>query len=609
MNSNLVEQILSAVHVENPSDDYVRAIDIVSDVIINPNKYTEDEKIAVIPLETGCGKSSITNLSLAWLIKNDLPSAGTIILKERIEDCEDTVEQINRLCGREVAAPYHSGLFLTGVKYSFRYEMQYRRKLLKYPVLVMTHQGFIRRHRRLGDFLGWTDEKNIFDLSEANNPRNRNRLIVDEHPAMLKITRITKESLDIIESFAQDTSNSEMFEPIFQICAYIRSKCFVKPADLKNQYWDKCNVQITERLDEYFYDKRIADEFMNIYTALKIFCVNGGFVNFSSDSEFLNVTVGKHIDIFEENFNSIILDGTAKINSLYRHERFNIIDIPKIKTYSNTTINICKQLSGSRNELENHNDIIDAAIEYIRKTKPADEDGLTITLKSFEQDFIDKGVPPKVKVDHFGNITGTNKYMDIKYLYIIGVPYLTDNSYKIAYHTFSEDLDMKKDQGSVTVNGVRKLVDKDYNEVAASMIATELVQAINRVRCRQWKDGDTPDTSIFMLSRNEEIIDLIRECMDSVQTNYDFEFYERLSDSTQQKKHANAIDVVLSTISKRKILFSNDKVKKMDIFNSHELTQNLSDVTRAAIWKHPAIQQLEFDGKIKLYAHYIEFLQ
>jgi len=52
MNSKLVEQILSAVHVENPSDDYVRAIDIVSDVIINPNKYTEDEKIAVIPLES-----------------------------------------------------------------------------------------------------------------------------------------------------------------------------------------------------------------------------------------------------------------------------------------------------------------------------------------------------------------------------------------------------------------------------------------------------------------------------------------------------------------------------------------------------------------------------
>ena len=106
MNNNLVEQILVALNVENICDDYVKAIEIISDAIIHPKRHTHGNKVAVIPLNPGGGKSVITNISLAWLIKNDLHSAGTILLKERIADCEKTVAQ--RLNGsdfdwREVA--------------------------------------------------------------------------------------------------------------------------------------------------------------------------------------------------------------------------------------------------------------------------------------------------------------------------------------------------------------------------------------------------------------------------------------------------------------------------------------------------------------------------
>ena len=609
MKSNIVEQVLTALRVEGSCTGYAKTIGIISDAIIYPQKYTHDNMIAVVPLETGGGKSSITNISLAWLVNNDLSAAGTIVLKERIADCEDAVKQINQLCGKKVAAPYHSNLFMINGKYSHKYEIMYRRSLIKYPILIMTHQGFVRRHQRLGDYVQWTTEEDAYDLSMVSKIRSRTRLIVDEHPATLKLTQINNDSLNLIESFAQGTANRELFTPIFEICAYIRSHCFIKPADLHNQYWVRCGIKTTDKLDKYFYDRRTADEILDIYTALKILCTNGGFVNYCDDSNFLNVTVGKHVDIFDEIFNPIILDGTAKINNLYKHKRFNMVELPKIKTYNNTTINICKQLNGSKNELENHTEIISAALQYIEINKPPNEDGLIITLKEYEQDFISIGLPPRTVIDHFGNITGTNKYINCKYLYIVGVRYLPDNAYKIAYHTYSEDLDMNKEQKTITVNGVRKLIDQDYRETSASMVAAELVQAINRVRCRKWEKGDTLETCIFMLNKDPDVINLIQQCMEGVKITYDFEFFDNLPKHIQEKKPAQAIDVVLSIISNHGSLFTSNKVEKKKIFDMHDMTSRLSGKTKSVIWKHPAIQQLESDGRIKVHTRHIEFLK
>jgi hypothetical protein len=421
---------------------------------------------------------------------------------------------------------------------------------------------------------------------------------------------ITKDSLDDIETHVQRAANRELFAPIFQICTYIRGNCFVKPADLQNQYWDKCDVTMTETMEEFFYDKSSTSErILDIYTALKTFCTNGGFVNYSDESEFLNITVGKYIDIFDKIFNSIILDGTAKISSIYKSQRFNIVDVPAIKTYKNTNVTVCKQLNGSRYELNNHSEIFEAVVALIWSQKPTDEDALIITMKEYKEKLLAIGLPPRTSIDHFGNITGTNKYVDFKFLYIVGVPYFSDNTYKIAYHTYSGDTDMNKEQRSVVVNGTRKLMDSDYKETAASMMATEIIQAINRVRCRKWEKGDTLHTHIFMLNKDMDVMNLVESCMSGVKITYDKELYERLPDDIRQKKPVYALDAVLSILSEHKEHFSSNKVLKKEIFEVSDVTKNMSDRTKSGIWKKPAILQLESDRKIKLAGKYIEFLE
>ena len=492
----------------------------------------------------------------------------------------------------------------------FRFEAEYRKGLMKYPILVLTHQGFMRRHQRLNEYVQWTDE-DVAALSMASKVRNRTRLIVDEQPAELKMMKITEDSLNTIERHAQLTANYAMFEPIFEICKYIRSRCFTKPADLQTQYWHKCELKIPDNLDKYYYETRDAtDEILNIYTAIKVFCVNGGFVNFSENEEFKNITIGKHIDFFDDIFDAVILDGSAKINTVYKHERFNIINLPPIKTYDNVSIHICNQLSGSKRELKIYkDDIIETLINHILETKPSDDNALIITMKEFEQKFLNIGLPPNTMINHFGNITGSNKYADCKYLYIVGIQSWPDNAYKIAYHIYSGDLDMNKSQESITSNGVRKMTDNDYRETRTSLIATELIQAINRVRCRRWVDGDTLKTDIFMLAKDEEIINLIEESMPGVKITDGFDFYEKLSKETKKDKPMKGIDAVLMVLKYHEMLFPNvKKVKKKDVFNKHEITENIKSKAQAAIWKHPSLKQLISDRKIKLHNHYVEFL-
>ena len=167
---------------------------------------------------------------------------------------------------------------------------------------------------------------------------------------------------------------------------------------------------------------------------------------------------------------------------------------------------------------------------------------------------------------------------------------------------------MNKEQRSVVINGARKLMDSDYRETADSIIAAELIQAINRVRCRKWEKGDTLHTHIFMLNKDLDVLNLIETSMGGVKITYDKEFYEMLPDEVREKKPVRALDAVLSILSDHKNLFDSNKVSKKKIFESHGVTINLSDVTKAGIWKKPAILQLVSDGKIKLTRKHIEFL-
>jgi len=590
------------------TEDYRKAINITSDIIINPKRFKQDGKINVIPLETGGGKSSITNLSLVWLAENDFDNAGTIILKERTEDCDNAVKQINNLFGKETAMPYHAKLFEVNGKYSYKKESRYREMLFKYPILIMTCEGFKNRHKKLGDFVYWTSDKTAVGMYTAGKSNTRTRLIIDEQPNPAALYQITPKTLMDIENFVQVEGSKSLFNPISNICEYIRRSCFLRPSTGEHQYWDICDCPISKELNEYFESKRKRDDIYDIFVALKLFCLNGGIVSYNDNERYKSVTVGKYIDIFDNFFDTIILDGTARINSIYDNDNFNIINIPKIKTYSNTKLHICKQLSGSRSELLSNKEIVTAALNYACKIVPKNEKCLIVTLKSVKEEFENIGCSNNIIIDHFGNITGTNKYRDYKYLFMIGIPFLPDSAYKLIYHIYHSNNDKTKPQGVTVSNGVRKLSDPDYNKTQKSILAVEIVQAINRGVCRNWNNGDTFEAFIFMLNKDEEVISLIQECMTDIEIVYNDEFYTMLPEIVKEKKPILAVDAVLSTINNHKKFFPGGKASKKEIFTASPFTEECSKGTITAVWKHPAVKDLEQSGKIKIHTKFIEFL-
>lgn len=588
------------------SEDYKEAIKTTVETIIDSSEYRKQGKIAVIPLETGGGKSSITNLTLAWIVKNDYVNSGTIILKERIEDCDATVKDINQIAGKKVAIAYHSGKYEDkNPKRRGALESELKKSLMNYPVLVMTHEGFKHRRICLIEYIYWKHGAKKED-KEKSREYARLRLIIDEQPCLLTTYKITNESLWKIEQYVQTLANKVLYQELSNVTNYIRGNCFVKRIDLETVYWDKCNFQLSSTLDDAIYVSR-NENIKDIYAALQVFCNEGGFINYSDREEYRNLTIAKYIDIFDPVFNTVVLDGTSRINFIYKNDFFKIVDMPCIKTYKNTNLSICRQLTGSRKELSTNTAIIEASLKYIMAKVPKDEPCLLITHMDIEQDFLELGLPENIHINHYGAITGTNRYINYKWGYYIGVPYYHNNIYKLAYHLCHKNSDYGRNQHTVTRAGVYEFVDPDYNNTRNSMIAVELVQAINRIRCRKWNDGDTLETFAFLLNKDDNVIDLVKQAMVGVNIVDDTEFYTTLPESVREVKKELSIDILIRKLNAHK-KHAPCTITKKAIFETDERLSSLKDKRKSELWKHPAVKQFEDDKIIKMNTKTIDFL-
>jgi len=588
------------------TEKYKKVIQTVVDIIIDPVKHKQEGQVTVVPLETGGGKSSITNLTLAWLSQNNFLNSGTIILKERIVDCDDTVRDINSIVGKDVAIAYHNRIYQDpDNKKRYLKESEVRSKLFRYPILVMTHEGFKRRLKKLGDFIYWTDDKITISMDNANKYLTRTRLIVDEQPSLMDTYQITNKKINDIEAYIQKLGNRNLMEEILKICGNIKNTCFLKRADLETQYWYRCDFKFSEKFEDVMLTCR-TDTIKETYSALKIFCEEGGFVSYGDDESHKHITVARYVDIFDPLFNAIILDGTGRINAVYKNEYFNVVDIPQIKTYSNTSIYICRQLNGSRSEISSNKEILKTALNYAVDKTPNGELCLIITHKEFEEYFKNIEVPDNIKVNHFGNITGTNEYRNFKYGFYIGTPFMYDNAYKLAFHIYNKDKNYNRTHKVVTIKGVRKMVDKDYNDTKAAILAVELIQAINRLRCRNWDNGDTLETFSLILNKDNDVIDLVKQGMPNVNIIDDEDFYQTLPQSIRDKKPEDSTDILLRLIHKSKN--TKEKISKGKLLDMDEKLAKLGHSRRAELWNSPSIQQLIEDKIINISGRMIEFL-
>lgn len=500
--------------------------------------YTNKEKIAVINFPTGCGKSTAMNNGVSYLLRKDelFSCAGTIILKLTQEDCNETMNEINRITNSKLAYAYHC---------EYDTENERRRnnisidELRKYPVVILTHNGFLRLIEKdeINKLYEWTDMK-VDGKQGKFNTYYRNRLIIDEAINNVQFMTITMKTINTLENGIMNLGNEDIYNLFDRFIMKIKRE-FLKPYDLKKNKVFFCtfeNIEIPEGLDEAVYeikDKQAKESYLAIRTML----TNGGYISYSDKIEYKSITTYKYINIDLPYFHKLILDATSNINYLYQiNPKLTVINLPQIKSYNNVHLNIFNGLTGSAYSIKEgfQDGLLEVIVEDI-KSKIADDDKILIVVNNIDreneliQSFGAYEKMNQISITHFGLTIGSNKWSKFTKIFILGIQLMPEAIYPLMYFTnsldeenFTKDNFNSLDTTTMPVKGNKRYKQQEFEKVKCSVLSSLIVQTLNRIHCRAYVNGESPETYAYFINRDKEVNNLIAKAMPGIKISYDW---------------------------------------------------------------------------------------
>ena len=582
------------------SNKYKEALKKVVYYIMYYNRF---QKIATIPMITGGGKSTALINAVSFMANDPVlfPYCGTIILKLQIQDCEETANAINKKVGKEIAYAYHSG---KGNGKTPKNRIS-KKRLMQYPILVMCHQGYkkLSKHNDCSRILNWTNAK-VHNKYSQYNQFTRRRLVIDEEMSNVEIKNITLNTITLVENTILNMGNKYLFNLFNKFITNVKEE-FIKPYYVKRNSAEfiKLSLAKPKQLDKYIYnygDKATQEAYIDIVDLLR----HGGYVQYYDSIDKKRITTYSYININNPLFYTVQLDATAKINCLYDiNKDYKLVDLPNIKTYNNTFIHIFDKITGSRSTIEVgfNGDLLESCICDIKsKAKIGDKILIMLNNKDYIAKFKDMffnlpntndkafflqsvkggyGGTDAIIVDfvYYGAFAGKNNWVDYNKLYMIGIPIYGETTYPILY-SVNKDVSnfLKLDTTLVPLDGARRYLQQEFEEVRTSVIAKELIQGINRIRCRLYKDGDTPEAHIYMINKDKKLDEVIKSAMPGVNILYDWKLDYKHKQSgkkteiTSKEKLINEIiriqdnPVYRQFLIAKKIL-TNKGIKKVDL--------------------------------------------
>ena len=179
-------------HNGTPSDKYLKLWKIIfsklneCDIRNRQSEYTYN-KYFVIPAPTGSGKTLCLKFYAAELARQN-QDAGMVILSKFNSEIKETVEDVNKMVGKDVAVAYYKG---TKVK-----DQHFEEELDNYQIVVTTHQYFKLHH-----YYNAADQDTYRKVMSFKGYA-RNIMAVDEAIDLLDTFEITKSLVAILEAKA-----------------------------------------------------------------------------------------------------------------------------------------------------------------------------------------------------------------------------------------------------------------------------------------------------------------------------------------------------------------------------------------------------------------------
>ena len=518
-------------------------------------RYHDDPELStkwhVLQPPTGSGKTQsliLYSSLLAELPKEEHP--GVLIVTRRIKDCNKIVEQINRFAKTETAISYHSeaNVKLSGLK--------------EYPVIVITHKAYENALDYLGDsakikqtwpyFHSWVkgtrklvviDECiGIVEFSQANLEGLRQTLAAIPERVQLdypKEVGIIKGIIQILEDASK--LSKEFIKPIKETMMAYDEQCLkqYKPSlqvskkgtdissFIKGISKNKIRFDLQNGKNDSYESGRLKRRYIKCLKELQSVLQSWRYYSGVERGGALHTA---RLLIPEGVKGAVVLDATASTNAIYQlHKDSCIIPTPDgTRNYHNVTLHVSRghklgKVYMKQNAKKFSKEIISELNVVLRKENKA----LVITHKDVEAILNKQETTFDMKTSYWGAIDGSNEWRDCDTAVIFGLPYLPEH--------WSADVYMAL-QGCTSTewlqNSDKRAFDK-YDDIRQALrhgqIITNVVQGINRVRCRKVIDtgGNCEETHVYLLlpsgSLADEMLDSIQSLMPGIKvTEWDY---------------------------------------------------------------------------------------
>lgn len=463
---------------------------------------------------TGSGKSQGAAVYCSMLAKYETTAEhpGVLIVVRHIADADGMADTINGLAGRtDYAKAYHSESGGPGVLESLR----------GFPVLVICHRAYEMALDALGQegtirrtwpyFHGWgLDTRKLVVVDECLD-------IVEESRGELDGLRLTLGAIP--ESVRRLHPGAVMaVEELVSIMSRMGDKTLDKGERLaetiliKQAMEGSASIDITGlraalrlvpfdqqvRMEDKTFRGRQAqehdDRLRSVDTILRSWVY---YAKVAKAGHTLNTA---RLLIPEETKGAVVLDATASSNLIYQlFKDARVIKAPEgVRNYRNVRLHVNRDHRVGKMALLNDGADLIVAVFKDLDGRIAGRSAFVVSHKQVEATVARCAAKFEVKTGHWNAITGSNLWRDCSVAVVIGLPYRPD--------TWSANTFMAL-QGVQTTDWLRAGLRPfgDHKDIRAALrrgqVVTDVVQAVNRIRCRKVIDGEgnCPEADVFLL--------------------------------------------------------------------------------------------------------------
>jgi hypothetical protein len=483
----------------------------------NPRRRT---RWTVLQPPTGSGKSQGTAVYCGLLSKL-LPEAehpGVLIVTRLIADADLVAHEVNTQAGREVAASYHS-------------ESEHKLGDMQcFPVLVVTHRAYELALDRLGRdgsiqqtwpfFHNWQNgTRKLVVIDEALD-------IVEHSQGELEGLRQTLAALpqNVLRQFPYEAS---AIKAVCEIMERMEAINKAKAAPEKEKLLLK--RMVTQGNPPNFDGLRAAlhgiafDYQMGRKDALererlrkmhdaRIKALHNIFRSwvYYARVETQHTLNTACLLVPDDTKGAVVLDATASSNVLYElFDDAQVLTPPEgSRNYQNVTLNVSRGHKVGKVYMRNNAPEVTQSLLANLNEHLAGRKVFVCCHKAVEPILASHETTFEMMTGHWGSVDGSNAYRECDTAVIFGLPYRPD------YWTANVYFALRGPQDTPWLTGTERPfgTHKDIrNALKVGQMVVEIVQAINRVRCRKVIDerGNCPATHIYILLPNEIVADEI----------------------------------------------------------------------------------------------------